>query len=153
NWKDGVDYLYEKVMEYPLERQNAMVSLNETFHNMIDLAMDDYYSGWVGEYKGYDYKFDVPNTVKNVSAIHPLSVAFTTDNQQIYDRRGLPMLEFLISREKYLYAINAYPEKQNQNPSHSLRGPAMEMWEMASIHRLLGDNNTVLPKEMERIFG
>lgn len=153
SWKKGVDYLYQKVMEYPLERQNAMVSLNETFHNMIDLAMDDYYSGWVDEYKGYDYKFDVPNTVKNVSAIHPLSVAFTTDNQQIYDRRGLPMLAYLMSREKYLYAINALPEKQNQNPSHFLKGPAMELWEMASIHKLLGENNTALPKEMERIFG
>lgn len=152
-WTKGVDYLYQKVMEYPLERQNAMVSLNETFHNMIDLAMDDYYSGWVDEYKGYDYKFDVPNTVKNVSAIHPLSVAFTTDNQQIYDRRGLPMLEYLMSREKYLYAINALPEKQNQNPSHFLKGPAMELWEMASINQLLGEYNTALPKEMERIFG
>nr|MBI1228852.1 hypothetical protein [Cytophagales bacterium] len=152
-WTEGVDYLYEEVMEYPLERQNAMVSLNETFHNMIDLAMDDYYSGWVNEYKGYDYKFDAPSTVKNVSAIHPLSLAFTTDNRQIYDRRGLPMLEYLMSREKYLYAINALPEKQTQNPSHFLKGPAMELWEMASIHRLLGENNTAIPKEMERLFG
>jgi len=153
SWMEGVDYLYQKVMEYPLERQNAMVSLNETFHNIIDLAMDDFYSGWLGEFKGYDYKFDVPNTVKNVSAIHPLSVAFTTGNQQIYDRRGLPMLEYLMSREKYLYAINALPEKQTQNPSHFLKGPAMELWEMASIHQLLGENNTSLPKEIERLFG
>ncbi|WP_114751116.1 hypothetical protein [Pleomorphovibrio marinus] len=153
NWMEGVDYLYQKVMQYPLERQNAMVSLNETFHNIIDLSMDDYYSGWLEEYKGYDYKFDVPNTVKNVSAIHPLSIAFTTDSKQIYDRRGLPMLEYLMSREKYLYAINAFPEKQTQNPSHFLKGPAMELWEMASIHQLLGENNTALPKEMERLFG
>lgn len=152
-WTEGVDYLYKEVMEYPLERQNAMVSLNETLHNMIDLSMDDYYSGWLEEYKGYDYKFDVPYTVKNVSAIHPLSVAFTTGNKQIFDRRGLPMLEYLMSREKYLYAINAYPEKQNQNPSHFLHGPAMELWEMASIHQLLGENNTAIPKEMERLFG
>lgn len=152
-WMEGADYLYQQVMEYPLERQNAMVSLNETFHNMIDFAMDDYYSGWVQEYKGYDYKFDVPNTVKNVSAIHPLSVAFTTGNQEIYDRRGLPMLEYLMSREKYLYAINALPEKQTQNPSHFLKGPAMELWEMASIFSLLGGTNTALPKEIERLFG
>ncbi|WP_209329269.1 hypothetical protein [Lunatimonas salinarum] len=152
-WVAGADYLYQKVMDYPLERQNAMVSLNETFHNMIDLAMDDYYSGWIDEYKGYDYKFDVPFTVKNVSALHPLSIALTTDNQQIYDRRGLPILEYLMSREKYLYAINAFPEKQTQNPSHFLKGPAMELWEMASIHQLLGGTNTVFPKEMERLFG
>lgn len=152
-WIEGVDYLYKNVMDYPLERQNAMVSLNDTFQNMIDFAMDDYYSGWVSEYKGYDYKFDVPNTVKNVSALHPLSIALTTDNRQIYDRRALPMLEYLMSREKYLYAINAFPEKQNQNPSHFLNGPAMELWEMASIHQLLGRSNSALPKEMERLFG
>ena len=152
-WTAGVDYLYKKVMEYPVERQNAMVTLNEIFHNMIDLAMDDYYSGWLDEFKGYDYKFDVPSTVKNVSAAHPLSVAFTTGNKEIYDRRGLPMLEYLMSREKYLYAINALPEKQTQNPSHFLKGPAMELWEMASIHSLLGENNTALPKEIERLFG
>lgn len=153
DWLEGTDYLYSQVLEYRVERQNAMVSLNETIHNMIDFAMDDYYSGWLETYKGYDYKFDVPNTVKNVSALHPLSVALTTGNKQIYERRGLPMLEYLMSREKYLYAINAEPKNQNQNPSHYLNGPAMELWEMASIHSLMGENNDVFPSEMERLFG
>ncbi|MEX2565424.1 MAG: hypothetical protein WD431_05745, partial [Cyclobacteriaceae bacterium] len=153
NWLKGTDYLYKKVMQYHVERENAMISLNQTLENMIDFAMDDFYSGWVQEYKGYDYKFDVPNTVKNVSALHPLSLALTTGNKQIYDRRGLPMLEFLLSREKYLYAINAKPEKQNQNPSHFLNGPSMELWEMGSIHQLMGNQNPVFPSETERLFG
>ena len=49
------------------------MSLNETLENTAAYAMNDTYSGWVEELKGFDYTTDVAGTVKVVSALHPLS--------------------------------------------------------------------------------
>lgn len=151
DWTAGMKYLYSDVIEFKTERQNATVSLNQTLENMISLAMDDVYSGWVPELKGADYKFDVPGTVKNVSALHPLSIALTTGNMGIYRRRALPMIEYMLSREKYLYAVN--DQIKQQNPSHFLKGPCAEIGELAGLHQMTGGANDVFQKETDRIFG
>jgi hypothetical protein len=151
DWTAGMKYLYSDVIDFKTERQNATVSLNQTLENMISLAMDDAYSGWVPELKGADYKFDVPGTVKNVSALHPLSIALTTGNMEIYRRRALPMIEYMLSREKYLYAVN--DQIKQQNPSHFLKGPCAEIGELAGLHQMTGGVNGVFNRETERIFG
>jgi hypothetical protein len=151
DWYAGMQYLYSNVIGYKTERQNATVTLNQTFENMVEYAMSDVYSGWMEELKGSDYKFDVPGTVKNVSALHPLSVALTTGNPEIYRRRALPMIEYLMSREKYLYAVN--DQIMAQNPSHFMKGPAMEIGELASLYQMTGERNSAFTKEMDRIFG
>ncbi len=151
DWTQGIDHLYKDIIGFKTERQNATVSLNQTLENMIDLAMDDVYSGWVEELKGSDYRFDVPGTVKNVSALHPLSLALTTGNLEIYRRRALPMMEYVMSREKYLYATN--DEITQQNPSHFLKGPCVEIGELAGLHEMTGGHNSVFGEETDRIFG
>lgn len=151
NWEDGVQYLYNSVINYRNERKNASVSLNQTLDNMVDYAMNDFYSGWVEELKGSDYRFDVPGTVKNVSALHPLSVALVRDNVDIYRRRALPMIEYLMSREKYLYATDE--NITQQNPSHFLKGPSMEINELVSLYQMTGRRNQAFLKEMDRVFG
>lgn len=151
DWETGIQYLYNSVINYRNERKNTSVSLNQTLDNMVDYAMNDFYSGWVEELKGSDYRFDVPGTVKNVSALHPLSVALVTDNVDIYQRRALPMIEYLMSREKYLYATDE--NITQQNPSHFLKGPCMEINELASLHQMTGGRNTAFVKEMDRVFG
>jgi hypothetical protein len=151
DWTAGMKYLFSDVIEFKTERQNATVSLNQTLENMISLAMDDHYSGWVDELKGSDYKFDVPGTVKNVSALHPLSIALTTGNMEIYRRRALPMIEYMLSREKYLYAVN--DQIKQQNPSHFLKGPCAEIGELTGLYQMTGGMNGVFQKETDRIFG
>jgi hypothetical protein len=69
-------------------RRNATCSLNETIENMVQFAMNDYYSGWNDELKAFDYTTDVKHTVKLVSSLHPLSMAVITDNEEIYQRRA-----------------------------------------------------------------
>ncbi len=151
DWETGVDYLYKQVLDYKNERQNATVSLNQTLENMLDFAMDDVYGGWVEELKGNDYRFDVPGTVKNVSALHPLSIALTTGNEEIYRRRALPMIEYMMSRQKYLYATS--DTIVAQNPSHFLEGPAMEIAELVSLHQMTGGQSEAFLAETNRIFG
>jgi hypothetical protein len=81
--------------------------------------------------KGFDYSTDVANTVKNVSSLHPLSAAVITDDKSIYDRRALPMIEYLISREKYLFSVNKNITRQQ--PSSKMAGPAVEVSELAAL--------------------
>lgn len=120
-------------------RQNGTCSLNETLSNMIRFAMDDHYSHWSADLRGSDYVTDVKGTVKNVSALHPLSVAIVTDNEEIFRRRAVPMTEYLLSREKYLFTL--FDGEKNQSPSHFLRGPAAEVSELAALHSYSNGNS------------
>lgn len=151
DWYAGLTHFYRAIAGYRNERQNATCSLNETFERIVDYAMDDVYGGWVADLKGSDYRFDVPSAVKNVAASHVLSVALTTGDPEIYRRRGLPMLEYLLSREKYLYADDE--TITTQSPSHFLRGPAVELGELAALHQLTGGRDSVYGRETARLFG
>jgi hypothetical protein len=113
-------------------RQNASCSLNETLENMLAFAMNDQYSGWVPDLRGFDYTTDVAQTVKVVSALHPLSLALLTDNEEIYRRRALPIIEYLMSRQKYLFTAD--PGETGQSASHLLRGPSAEISELAALN-------------------
>ncbi len=113
-------------------RENVAVSLNETLENMIAYAMNDTYAGWVPELRGFDYTTDVKGSVKVVSSLHPLGLALLTDNPEIYRRRALPIIEFLMSRQKFLFASK--PDIKGQGAAHYLRGPAAEVSELAALY-------------------
>jgi hypothetical protein len=150
-WYAGVQHVLRDIAGYRNERQNGPVSLNQTLERMIAFGMDDTLSGWVEELKGFDYRFDVPGTVKVVSALHALGVALVTGDMQIYRRRALPLIEYVMSREKYLYSSDE--AITSQNPSHFLRGPCVEIGELASLFEMTGGKSVVFRREAERIFG
>jgi hypothetical protein len=129
---DAYKHLARNLYGFRDYRENVGGSLNDTLENFISYAMNDYYSGWVEELKGFDYTSDVERTVKVVSALHPLSLAFITDNEEIYRRRALPIIEYLMSREKYLFSI--VEGETRQSPSHALKGPAAEISELAALY-------------------
>ena len=151
DWYAGLQHVLRDVFAYRAERQNAAISLNDTLDNMIAFAMDDAYSGWVPELKGFDYKWDVPGTVKVVSALHALGVALVTGDREIYNRRALPLIEYVMSREKYLYATDE--AITYQNPSHFLRGPCVEIGELAGLFAMTGGKSVGFKREAERLFG
>ncbi len=151
DWYAGVQHVLRDVFSYRAERQNASFSLNDTLDNMIDFAMNDAYSGWVPELKGFDYRFDVPGTVKVVSALHALGVALVRGDREIYRRRALPLIEYVMSREKYLYSTDE--AITYQNPSHFLRGPCVEIGELAALAAMTGGKSVAFRREAERLFG
>lgn len=131
NQPDAYIYAAENIFDFKDHRENVYVNLNQTIENMIDFQMDDVYSRWSSEMKGFDYSTDVAHTVKNVSALHPLSAAVITDNKGIYTRRALPIIEYLLSREKYLFSVKK--NIKNQAPSSTMKGPAIEVSELAVL--------------------
>lgn len=131
-------------------RENGTCSLNETLENMIAFAMNDEFSGWIPELKGSDYATDVPGTVKNVSALHPLSIALVTDDEAIYRRRALPMAEYLLSREKYLFATRE--GITGQAASHLMRGPAAEVSELAALYEMFQKRTEIFRYYAEELY-
>ncbi|MDF3077567.1 MAG: hypothetical protein K0S09_1456 [Sphingobacteriaceae bacterium] len=144
-------YMAQHIFGFHDVRKNATCSLNETLENMVRFAMDDRFGGWVAEYKGSDYTSDVPNTVKNVSALHPLSLAILTDDEQIYRHRALPMIEYLMSREKYLFALDTIAKVQS--PSRSMKGPAANVSELAALYDISKKRSTVFKDYAVSLFG
>lgn len=150
-WYPAFRHVAETIYGFHDYRENTSGSLNETIENMIAFAMNDTYSGWVEDLKGFDYTTDVGGTVKVVSALHPLSVALLTDDREVFRRRALPIAEYLMSREKYLFSVATGIE--HQNPSHFLRGPAAEVSELASLFLMSGRRSSVFRHYAEELNG
>lgn len=152
NWQQGAGYLLSSIFHYRTERENARVSLNTTLDNMLAFAMNDAYSGWNTPLKASNYQFDVPGSVKNVSALHPLSLAVITGNDTIMQRRALPMIEYVMSREKFLFTTSDTPH-QAQQPSHLLKGPCVDIGELAALDQFSQGYTPAFSLEANRLFG
>lgn len=124
-------YVAEQIFGFKDYRKNVFNNLNQTAENMVRYGMDDLASGWNPELKGFDYTADVAQTVKVVSGMHPLSVSFITDDENIYRRRAVPMIEFNLSRERFLFTIKKGVD--GQNASSRLVGPGIEVSELAAL--------------------
>ncbi len=118
-------------------RSNGNISMNGVIENMIGYGMNDYYSKFMPEYKGFSYENDAPGTTKNVSAVHPASLALVFDDKDLYDNRGLPLSEYMMSRNDLTYK---YVETASQG-SNELGQPSMKMNEYAALYQMSG--NTV----------
>lgn len=139
-WYESFRHVAQELFGFHDYRENAGGSLNETIDNMLAFVMDDHYSEWLPDQRAFNYG-DVNGTVKVVSSLHPLSLALLTDDQELYVRRALPMIEFLMSREKYLFSLR--PDIKGQNASHFLRGPAAEVSELAALFLMSGKRTPV----------
>lgn len=131
-------------------RQNHDVSLNTTLANMIAYGLSEY-SRFNEELRGCAYDTDAPGTVKNVSALHPLAVALVTDDAEIYRRRARPVIEFMMSREKFLFATD--PEIKIQNPSWLLNGPCAPLSELTALHSMSQGRNPSFLMHANRMLG
>lgn len=140
-WFETFRHTAQDIFGFRDSRSNGPVSLNTTLDNMTDLVMNDDYCGWVPELKGFDYTTDVAGTVKVVSALHPLSLAIVRDSAETYFRRALPMIEYMMSRQKYLYSEAA--SITGQNASHLMKGPCAEVSELAALYSMSLDRTSV----------
>lgn len=122
--------LAQKVYHFQDYRSNGPHQLNRTLSNLIDYGMS-HWSYFIDELKGCGYSTDVPGAVKNVSALDPLQMALVTDNPLIFEKRAYPILEFLISREKFLFSMDE--NQKSQDPSRKLNGPVAPVSELAAL--------------------
>lgn len=114
-------------------RHNAISSINATLERIIDYGMGEW-AQFREQDKGSSYETDAPGTVKNVSSLNPLDMALVTDDAAIWQHRVEPYIEYMLSREKYLFSLD---EKQKiQSPSYTLKGPVAPVSELTALHRI-----------------
>lgn len=130
-------------------RHNAVGSLNTTFDRMVDYSMSSY-ARWIAELKGSSYSTDVPGAVKNVSSLNPFELALVTDRPAMFESRVIPYVEYMLSREKFLFSLDR--EMKIQNPSRALRGPTAPVSELATLYAVLGKRNPALLDLARREF-
>lgn len=130
-------------------RSNAITSINATLDNMIDYGMSRY-SWFIDALKGCAYSTDVPGAVKNVSALNPLNLALVADDERIFQQRAYPIVEYLLSREKFLFSLD--PEQKIQSPSRALKGPASPISELTTLYGITDGATPVFRLLAERLL-
>lgn len=81
-------------------RRNINVSLSDAVYNMIELIKDDEFGGWWKEPKGW-YQIESRNTVTHSTPATMLSLYKLTSDRDLYRRRVLPTLEYVLSRDGF----------------------------------------------------
>ncbi|WP_437202171.1 hypothetical protein [Planctomicrobium sp. SH664] len=146
--------LYEQVARQQFGfrdlRENRLCSMNRTLDNMVEFGMSKW-SEFNKELRGAEYSTDAPGTVKNVSPLPALEAAIVLDDERIYHERALPMLEYVCSREKLLFATS--PDVKIQSPSWKLTGPASTLPDLAACYAMSGGRSDGLRKLAQEIFG
>jgi hypothetical protein len=117
-------------------RNNDLGSLNKTMHRMIDYGMTTEWGVFKDDMKGCSYDTDVPNSVKNTSALPMYATAFITDRADVYEKRALPVLEFMLSRENTMYSPDDTSGAGGQEATNTLGKPCMNYSEMLSFYNI-----------------
>ena len=122
-------------------RSNAIGSLNRALDNMLDYGMSEWSRFHVDE-KGCNYSTDAPGAVKNVSSLNPLDLALITDDEKIFEERAYPLIEYMLSRGKFLFTVER--KQKIQSPSYTLSGPAAPISELATLYNVFGKRSDAL---------
>lgn len=123
--------------------------LNKTFERMVKFAMGPW-GKFNDDLRGASYDTDVPGSVKNVSSLHPLSVALVTDSKEIFDTRARPMVEYALSRERFLFTTD--PSVTGQSASANMEGPGVPLSELTAIQEFSGGRNPDLVEQAKAIL-
>lgn len=149
----AINHTYEqiakKVFDFHDYRHNDISSLNSTLDNMVDYAMSDY-AWFIDSLKGCAYSTDVPGAVKNVSSLNPLELALVKDDTAMFEKRAYPLMEFMLSREKFLFSLDS--TQKIQSPSRKLKGPVAPLSELAALYELSGNTNDFYLQMMQREY-
>jgi len=106
DWKAGLEYASSQVLGVTDYRQPYRSSLTHALLNMIDLATNDFASGWDPNLKG-PLQIEAQSTVTQPSPLTFISLALLTRNESFYQTRSLPTLEFSVSRPRQHFATDA----------------------------------------------
>lgn len=141
NTTDALQRVAEKIYGFRDLRHNDISTLNATIDRIIDYTTSSY-SWFIDEQKGCAYSTDVPGAVKNVSALNPLEIALLNDNRTIYERRARPILEYMLSREKFLFSADS--TQRIQYPSRRLNGPCAPISELTTLYEVFQEKDPFL---------
>lgn len=150
NCASAFETIARKTYGFKDYRKNSICSLNQTLDNEIDYGLSEY-SRFNESLKGCSYATDVPGAVKNVSSLHPLEMALVTDDEEIFRKRAYPILEYMLSREQFLFCLD--PKQKIQNPSRAMKGPAAPITELTALYEISQKATPVFRRLAQDQFG
>ncbi|WP_257668883.1 hypothetical protein [Parapedobacter tibetensis] len=152
--QQSLTYTYEHIAReafgFRAFRKNEISSMNQVIERMTDYALS-HYAWFIDSLKGCAYSTDVPGAVKNVSSLNPLNIATVTDNPRMFEERAYPTMEYMLSREKFLFSLDK--EQKIQNPSRKLAGPVAPISELTALYTVFGKSNPFLLLLAKEEFG
>ena len=98
DWYAAYRTTVDEVFGFRDYRRNGRTSLSDAGMNMIDLIRDDEFGGWWRRAKGW-YQIESHNTVTHSTPATMLSLYRLTGDQDLYRRRALPTMEYVLSRD------------------------------------------------------
>lgn len=108
-WDNALAYVSDNIFGVTDYRRPGEISLNGILNNIVDLIKDDDASGWEPSLKGFwDIECD-GNTAPTVVHSSPLSIigtALLTHDEDLYESRALPTIEYVLSRNGYRTCAN-----------------------------------------------
>ena len=145
------EYIARNVCDFRDRRENTLVSLNESLDNIIEFTMSPAGS-FVPESRSFNYP-DAKGTVKNVSALHPLTLGIVRDDENLFRTQGIPILEYVMSRQKLLFAVTEEGMKSGQIPTARMDGPCVSVSELAALQQISGGASPVFLAQAQRMSG
>ena len=130
-------------------RRNSTCNLNTTIENTLEYCLSPY-AMFIDSLRGCNYSTDVPGAVKNISGLHPLEFAILTDNESIFKRMARPMLEYGLSRERFLFSPN--DKVKGQGTSSRLNGPGVPVTDLLTSYIYSGGNTDYFLSESKRLY-
>ncbi|WP_295961675.1 hypothetical protein [uncultured Alistipes sp.] len=121
---DCYEYLAYNLCDFSDFRRNSTCNLNTTIENMTDYCQSPY-AMFIDSLRGCNYSTDVPGAVKNISGLHALEFALLMDDEHLFRRMARPMLEYGLSRERFLFSTNDLVK--GQGTSSRLHGPGVPL--------------------------
>ena len=108
NWKESYRYVAKEIYEFRDMRDNSGTgSLNDTIANVVDFLLDRHggnHAMWHEEQKYYNYWSDKSGIFKPFSPLFGLAAAVVLDDEELYRRRALPIVEFALSRVSNVFS-------------------------------------------------
>ena len=145
DWYAAYRSVADGVMGWRDYREPGTFSLNDAIFNMIDLFMDDEATGWWKRAKAF-YQIEGHNWATQSSPLLPVSLYRLTGDREIYERRALPTLEFLLSRNQAHFTPDPEPGAHPVYGQSSMRGPVnlFGTGSFAPLHQLMNRRTPAL---------
>lgn len=135
---DALEQVAKRIYGFKDMRKNSISTINNTIENIIDFSLSQY-AFYVENEKGCGYSTDLPGAVKNVSSLNPIDIALIADNKEMLNKRAYPIMEYMLSRDKFLFIADS--TKKTQFPSNKLTGPCAPISELSALYNILGQSN------------
>lgn len=146
SWFENHRDLAASLYRFGDHRENSISTMNETIDNMVDYIMTEEYSYWLDNFKTWAYYNDLPGYGRQQTALGTLSLALVTDSPDVYHRRALPTMEYMLSRRNQYFNVGEHEVGRDMGATESWSWDLST--EYAGLHAMSGGTTPVFDQRL-----